>query len=106
MYDVLIAGAGPAGSTAAKFLAEKGFRVLLAERNRLPRYKSCSGVLIRKTLELTRRYYGEDVPAGVTCAPAENRGMVFTDDRGREFRFEQSGLNVWRAPAAPSQFKT
>ena len=30
MYDVLIIGAGPAGSTAAKVLADRGLRVLLA----------------------------------------------------------------------------
>ncbi|MCI8439205.1 MAG: FAD-dependent oxidoreductase, partial [Oscillospiraceae bacterium] len=29
MYDVIVVGAGPAGSTAAKVLAERGMRVLL-----------------------------------------------------------------------------
>ena len=43
MYDVIVVGAGPAGSTAAKTLAEKGRKVLLAERAKMPRYKSCSG---------------------------------------------------------------
>ena len=28
MHDVIVVGAGPAGSTAAKVLAEKGFRLL------------------------------------------------------------------------------
>lgn len=97
MYDVIVIGAGPAGSTAAKVLAEKGLRVLLAERHKLPRYKSCSGVLIRKTIDLVRRYFGQDVPLSATCTPTENRGMIFTDDKGREFRFEQGGLNVWRS---------
>lgn len=97
MCDIIVVGAGPTGSTAAKVLAEKGFRVLLVERHKLPRYKSCSGVLIQKTLDLVRRYYGKDVPYCVTCTPVENRGMIFTDDKGREFRFEQGGLNVWRS---------
>lgn len=96
MYDVIVVGAGPAGSTAAKVLAEKGHHILLVERHKLPRYKSCSGVLIRKTMDLVRRYYGQDVPLSATCTPLENRGMIFTDDKGREFRFEQGGLNVWR----------
>lgn len=97
MYDVIVSGAGPTGSTAAKVLAEKGLRVLLVERHKLPRYKSCSGVLIQKTMNLVRRYFGEDVPLSATCTPVENRGMIFTDDKGREFRFEQGGLNVWRS---------
>lgn len=97
MYDVIIIGAGPAGCTAAKVLSEKGYKVLLAEKFKLPRYKSCSGQLIGKSLELVRKYFGADVPGSVTCSPSENRGMIFTDDKGETFRFEQRGLNVWRS---------
>jgi flavin-dependent dehydrogenase len=35
--DVIVIGGGPAGSTAATFLARKGHRVLLLERERFPR---------------------------------------------------------------------
>ncbi len=97
MYDVIVAGAGPTGSTAAKTLAEKGYRVLLVERLKLPRYKSCSGVLIQKSLNLVKQYFGGEVPASVMCEPTENRGMIFTDDKGREFPFKQPGRNVWRS---------
>ena len=37
-WDVIIIGAGPAGSSAATLLAEHGHRVLLIERSRFPRY--------------------------------------------------------------------
>lgn len=97
MHDVIIVGAGPAGCTAAKILAEKGLRVLLVERYKLPRYKSCSGVLIQKTIDLVQKYFGQDIPLSATCTPTENRGMVFTTDMGRELRFEQGGLNIWRS---------
>ena len=38
-YDAVILGGGPAGSTAAAVLAEKGRRVVVVEREKLPRYK-------------------------------------------------------------------
>src|SRR2546427_7350793 len=37
-YEVLIIGAGPAGSAAAALLAEMGHRVLVLEREKFPRY--------------------------------------------------------------------
>ncbi len=39
-YDVLIVGAGPAGSTLAYDLARRGVKTLLVERDVLPRYKT------------------------------------------------------------------
>ena len=97
MYDVIVIGAGPAGSTAAKTLAEKGRKVLLVERFRMPRYKSCSGQLIQKTLALVEAYFGEPVPRSTMCTPVDNKGVILTDDRGNAYRFEQQGRNVWRS---------
>ena len=97
IYDAIIIGAGPAGCTAAKILADKGPKVILLERCSMPRYKSCSGILIKKTLELVEKYYGEKVPATATCSPAKNKGMIFTSDEGKEYSFPQEGLNVWRS---------
>lgn len=43
-YDVVVIGAGPAGSTAAYEIAKKGFQVLLLERDRSPGwFNSCGG---------------------------------------------------------------
>jgi geranylgeranyl reductase family protein len=51
-YDVAVVGAGPAGATAARELAESGLRVALIERERLPRYKSCAGGVPLRTAAL------------------------------------------------------
>jgi len=40
-YDVLVVGAGPAGATAAHWLATRGRRVLVVEKKRFPREKTC-----------------------------------------------------------------
>lgn len=45
-FDVIIAGAGPAGSTAAYFMAQQGLKVLLLERGCYPGAKVCGGVSI------------------------------------------------------------
>src|SRR3989344_7128830 len=37
LYDVIIIGGGPSGSTSATLLAQKGFKVLLLEKELFPR---------------------------------------------------------------------
>ncbi|NET88438.1 MAG: geranylgeranyl reductase family protein [Kamptonema sp. SIO1D9] len=43
MFDCIIVGAGPAGSTAAYHLSNQGRSVLLLEKKSFPRYKPCGG---------------------------------------------------------------
>lgn len=51
-FDVVVVGGGPAGGTAAWKLSRRGVKVLLLEKERLPRYKVCAGGLTLKTVEL------------------------------------------------------
>ena len=48
--DVIVAGAGPAGATAALRLARAGVRVLMVERFALPRQKPCGGGISTRVL--------------------------------------------------------
>lgn len=43
IYDVIISGLGPAGSTAAYQLAKAGLKVLAFDKAGFPRYKACGG---------------------------------------------------------------
>ena len=49
-FDVVVVGAGPAGSSAAVAARGRGANTLLLERHRLPRYKMCGGGLIGPSL--------------------------------------------------------
>ena len=49
--DVIVVGAGPAGSLAAYTLASKGISVIVLEKNSFPRYKVCGGGLTHKILK-------------------------------------------------------
>jgi geranylgeranyl reductase family protein len=51
-YDVIVVGAGPGGSTAARVCAQAGLRVLLIDKERFPRYKPCAGCLSVKAARL------------------------------------------------------
>jgi flavin-dependent dehydrogenase len=54
-WDTLVVGAGPAGSLAALNLARRGYRVLLLDRDRFPRDKTCGDLLVSDALQALER---------------------------------------------------
>ena len=45
-FDIAIIGSGPSGAMAAYKAAEEGKKVVLIEKEKLPRYKTCGGGLV------------------------------------------------------------
>jgi len=78
--DVLVVGAGPAGSVAALVLARAGARVVLADRSSFPRDKSCGDLVGPRGLQ-TLREVGLPEPAGLQLGD-----MVIVGPTGRRVR--------------------
>ncbi|WP_460867731.1 geranylgeranyl reductase family protein [Rhodococcus aerolatus] len=88
--DVLVVGAGPAGSAAAAWCARHGLEVLLADAARFPRDKACGdGLTPRAVAELDRLGLGEWVRSHGT-----NRGL-------RAAGFGQELLLPWPGGSLP-----
>ena len=51
-FDVIVVGAGPAGSTTARECAERGLSVLLLDKAEFPRDKPCGGGITVRALRL------------------------------------------------------
>src|SRR6478672_7898734 len=88
MYDVIVCGAGPAGSVAATVLARGGARVLLLDRARFPRDKLCGDTINPGALAVLRRdldaaLVDAAVAAGVRFEPGVLvRGPLVGEDGG------------------------
>jgi flavin-dependent dehydrogenase len=92
-YDFIIIGAGPAGCMAAKILGEK-HRILLLEKMIIPRQKSCSGVLIKKSVDIVERIFGI-IPDEVITTPKTTNGItIITTNKTHSYR--DNGINVDR----------
>ena len=53
-YDCIVVGGGPGGSTAATILSKKGKHVLLLDKERFPRDKTCGDAISGKSLAVLR----------------------------------------------------
>lgn len=102
--DVLVIGGGPAGSTAAALLAERGRDVVLLEKSAHPRFHIGESLLPRNTAILDRLGLRDQVAALGVHKP----GAEFVSDRtGTRVHFSfAKGLDrqytfSWQVPRAP-----
>ena len=74
IWDVAVIGAGPAGAMAAHAAAAQGKRVVILERFRIPRYKTCAGGLIGASLRALPAGFAPPVQVSATTFTFSMRG--------------------------------
>lgn len=105
IYDVIIVGAGPAGSTASYNLSKAGLRVLVLDKYIFPRYKACGGFISNKILKVIDfdiknmaekniyscglTYKGSD---GFKIIMQESSGVLTSRDRFDNFLIEKAKI--------------
>jgi geranylgeranyl reductase family protein len=93
-YDLIIVGAGPAGSIAAYDGARAGLKTLLLEKSTLPRDKPCGGAVMYRGLRLIKK----DFPPHLV--ERKIFGLSFEFPSGKQAEFISNrlmGITVHRA---------
>ncbi|RLG19929.1 hypothetical protein DRN67_01395 [Candidatus Micrarchaeota archaeon] len=79
-YDVIVVGAGPGGSSCAALLGKKGYNVLLIDKAKFPRDKTCGDAVSGKSLRVLRELGIDKQIEKVQHAPV--RGVIFSSPKG------------------------
>jgi menaquinone-9 beta-reductase len=90
VYDLIIIGGGPAGTSAAITAASEGANVLLLERGRLPRQKVCGEFVSAESLDLLKHLLAPEYANILHDAIRIPSARLFVDGR------------VLHAPIAPA----
>ena len=92
-YDIIVVGAGPAGSIAAYDCAKQGFKTLLLEKYTLPREKPCGGAVMYRGLRLIN----EKIPRRLIERRIYGLRFLLSDGRASEFVSDKLiGITVFR----------
>ena len=102
--DVLVVGAGPAGSALAAFLARAGLSVTAVDRASFPREKACSEYMSPETVRVLNRLgvvealerAGAAAPRGTAVTAAKGARLHGVFDRASRRPFRPTGLALSR----------
>ncbi|MDO8340318.1 MAG: geranylgeranyl reductase family protein [Candidatus Burarchaeum sp.] len=79
-YDIIVVGAGPGGSSCAALLGRKGYNVLLLDKAKFPREKTCGDAVSGKSLRVLRDL---GIDKEIEKMPhASIRGVIFSSPKG------------------------
>ncbi|HEV2963041.1 MAG TPA: NAD(P)/FAD-dependent oxidoreductase [Candidatus Angelobacter sp.] len=92
-YDLIVVGAGPAGTACAITASRSGASVLLLEKDRLPRHKVCGEFISPESLRLLSSLVGE---ARFSCNPKISSARIFDASKIVCLPIEPSALSIPR----------
>jgi menaquinone-9 beta-reductase len=96
MYDLIVVGGGPAGTSAAITCACEGARVLLLERGRFPRHKVCGEFVSAESLGLLAELLSARHGPLLSYAVRIPRSRVFLDGRTIETPVDPPAASISR----------
>ena len=114
MYDVIIVGGGPAGSTLARLIG-KEYKVLVLEKRDFEEYheynrEKCCGGLIAPDAQLMLAKFGLGIPKSVLVNPQLFAVHVLDFDNSNERYYQRNYINInregfdkWLASLVPSE---
>ncbi|VVB66277.1 Digeranylgeranylglycerophospholipid reductase [Candidatus Gugararchaeum adminiculabundum] len=96
MFDVIIVGAGPSGSSCAAMLGKKGRKVLLLEKAKYPRDKTCGDAISGKSMRAVKTL---GLQAQLEASPqADVWGVKFSSPNGAIVEIPFPNKDKTRAP--------
>lgn len=88
MYDIIVIGGGPAGSSAARKASSLDLKTLLIEKENFPRYKPCAGAVSDAALS----YLDFQIPP--TLIEKEMRGVRVVYEKQRVLRYASRRIGI------------
>lgn len=96
MYDLIVMGGGPAGTSAAITAARNGARVLLLERGRFPRHKVCGEFVSSESLDLLANLLDSHDGSLLREAISIRQARVFIDSHILQTPVEPAAASIAR----------
>jgi geranylgeranyl reductase family protein len=93
MYDLIIIGGGPSGSSAGRIAGQNGLKTLLIEKESFPRYKPCGGALSEHAIS----YLDFDLPIDIIENEAYGGKVCFNDRCLESFKDYRLSIMVTRS---------